>query len=112
MPVSTFLHDSELNRPLPDAEVQQDLDEVRRVTGRDWQIVNHPRYEPQWFRRARIVNQWSLYLYVGGFGPWQDIRCAAGPDLGRIHAYLLGFLGGSDAIARAALNRANTGDQQ
>lgn len=100
MVCTTFLHDSELNRPLPDADVQEALDEVRRVTGRDWQIVNHPRYEPEWFR-LQPINHWSLYCYVGGCGPWQDIMCAAGPDLTRIHAYLLGLLAGAAGQRRA-----------
>lgn len=102
MTCTTFLHSSELNRPLPDAEVQQILDEVRKLSGQDWQVVPLPERRVGIFRR-KTETYYGVYVYVGGMGPWQQINFW-NPDsrssinlyvpLETVAAYLLGVLAG------------------
>lgn len=72
MTCTTFLHDGELNQRLPDPELQSLLQEVRKATGRDWQVVSHTFARRGWFKRP--VALYGLYIYVGGMGPWQQIN--------------------------------------
>jgi hypothetical protein len=95
MPMTTFLHDAELNRPTGDADLDEYLAQARQKTGRDYQVVKHravERFGPLGLR-SRIVERTQLYLYVGGMGPWQVLQCAH--DLPTIRAFLLGLLNGT-----------------
>jgi hypothetical protein len=77
MAVTTFLHDGELNQPTSNKVLNELMAEVRQKTGRDWQIIElkyHPK--KRWWQRAQkpVVIMYELYVYVGGFGPWQQIN--------------------------------------
>ena len=100
--ITTFLHDGELNQVLPDPNVQTLLDEVRKLTGEDWQIVKHVIEYRKWFKTT-YVDSYGLYLYVGGMGPWQQINFYSSPEefsinthvsLGTISNFLMGICNG------------------
>lgn len=102
MTCTTFLHDSELNRPLPDLEVQSILDEVRKLSGEDWQVVPLPEQRAGLFRKRRPA-VYGIYVYVGGMGPWQQINFWSERESSSINlyqplevvaAYFLGVLSG------------------
>ena len=112
MTCTTFLHDGELNQRLPDAEVQAILDEVRKLSGEDWQVVPLPPRRAGLFRKLQPT-YYGVYVYVGGMGPWQQINFWAPPQHGRwsinlyqpldvVAAYLLGMLGGLHKAQRLA----------
>lgn len=73
MTITTFLHDGELNLPLPDAEMQQIFDEAKRRTGKNFQIVPIQVTHRKWFR-TKTKTLYGVYVYVGGIGPWQQIN--------------------------------------
>lgn len=110
MTCTTFLHDGELNQPLPDAEVQAILDEVRKLSGEDWQVVPLPEQRAGLFRRKQPT-LYGVYVYVGGIGPWQQINFWSADrrwsislyhPLEVVAAYLLGMLGGLQKAGRLA----------
>lgn len=110
MTCTTFLHDGELNQPLPDAEVQMILDEVRKLSGENWQVVPLPRPRANAFLR-RPPTLYGVYVYVGGMGPWQQINFWRNGTSSSINlyqpldvvaAYLLGMLGGLQKAGRLA----------
>ena len=108
MPVTTFLHDGELNQPSGDAEIDELLAEVRKTTGRNYQVVARhwvERFGPLWLR-TRQATRMSVYLEVGGVGPWQELQCTK--NLDTVRAYLLGMLDGHEDALRsnAELSRA------
>ena len=73
MTCTTFLHASELNQKLPDADLQKLLEEVRDLTGKDWQIVPNQAVTGRWpFKK--LTTSYGVYVYVGGIGPWQQIN--------------------------------------
>jgi hypothetical protein len=77
MPLTTFLHDCELNKPTSNKVLNELLSEVRQKTGRDWQIIERQCYnKKRWWKshRNNKVTEYELYVYVGGFGPWQQIN--------------------------------------
>jgi uncharacterized membrane protein YsdA (DUF1294 family) len=73
MTCTTFLYQSELNIPLPDPECQQILEESRKHTGLDWQVIPIQTRERRWFK-VREETLYGLFVYVGGVGPWQQIN--------------------------------------
>jgi hypothetical protein len=73
MPCTTFLHEGELNQPLPDQESQLILEEARKCTGKDWQVVPLHVVHRKWFKK-RTETLYGVYVYVGGVGPWQQIN--------------------------------------
>jgi hypothetical protein len=73
MTCTTFLHDGELNLPLPDPELQSIFDEAKKRTGSNWQIVPLRVNRRKWFR-ATTETLYGVYVYVGGYGPWQQIN--------------------------------------
>lgn len=112
MTCTTFLHDGELNQPLPDAEVQAILDEVRKLSGENWQVVPLPPRRAGLFRKLQPT-QYGVYVYVGGIGPWQQINFWGAntswsinlyQPLEVVAAYLLGMLGGLHNAQRRAAN--------
>lgn len=73
MTCTTFLHDGELNQPVPQPEIQILIDTVRKVTGQNWQVVPLPARRVGLFRR-QAQTLYGVYVYVGGIGPWQQIN--------------------------------------
>lgn len=76
MPSLTCLHNNELNIPLPDPECQAILDSVRKLTGLDWQVVPVKAIRKSgWFGlRRSTITLYGVYVFVGGFPPWQQIN--------------------------------------
>lgn len=73
MTCTTFLHDGQLNQPLPDQECQLILEEARKRTGKDWQVVPFYVTRRKWFKK-QTKTLYGVYVYVGGVGPWQQIN--------------------------------------
>lgn len=73
MTCTTFLHEGELNQPLPDQECQLILEEARKHSGKDWQVVPIHVIRWKWFRK-HVETLYGVYVYVGGVGPWQQIN--------------------------------------
>ena len=73
MTCTTFLHESELNQRLPDQEAQYILEEARKHSEKDWQVVPFPVTRRKWFRKRTEI-LYGVYVYVGGMGPWQQIN--------------------------------------
>lgn len=73
MTCTTFLHDCELNQSLPYKECQMVLDEARKHTGKNWQVVQYKFTSRKWFRK-HTETLYGVYVYVGGVGPWQQIN--------------------------------------
>jgi hypothetical protein len=103
MTCTTFLHDGELNQPLPDAEVQHFLDAVRKLSGENWQVVPLHLTRHRWLRKPVTETLYGLYVYIGGVGPWQQINLYREGSASSINlyatldvvaAYLLGMYGG------------------
>lgn len=94
MPVTTFLHDGELNQPTGNAALDALLAEVRTATKRDYQVVIHTSFEQRGFlgMRLRKVTRTCLYVHVGGMGPWQWL--ASTTTVEEVYAYLLGLING------------------
>lgn len=94
MPITTFLHDAELNQPTGDDELDELLDEARRLSGRNYQVVTRRAVERHGFLglRSRNVTRTSLYLEVGGVGPWQWLSSTQTVET--VRAYLLGLING------------------
>lgn len=94
MPITTFLHEAELNQPTGDAELDDLLAEARSLTGRNYQVVTHRAIERHGFfgLRTRIVIRTCLYLEVGGIGPWQWLSSMQTVET--VRAYLLGLING------------------
>lgn len=101
MPITTFLHDGELNQPTGDAEIDELLAEVRQTSGRNYQVVTRRAIERSGLLglRKREHVRMSVYLEVPGVGPWQWLSCTT--DAATVRAYLLGMLGGHDDCLRS-----------
>lgn len=102
MVCTTFLNECELDQVLPDPNVQKLLDEVRKLSGENWQIVPRVVHINKWFSN-KYKTYYGLYLYVGGMGPWQQINFYSAPDefslnlevdLGTIANFLMGMCNG------------------
>lgn len=109
MTCTTFLHEGELNVPLPNAELQKLLEEVRERTGKDWQVVPIQAVKGRWPVK-KTITLYGVYVYVGGVGPWQQINFyREGSDssinlyvtLDLVAAYLFGLHGGSALVLDA-----------
>jgi hypothetical protein len=73
MTCTTFLHDGELNQPLPDAELQNIFDAAKKHSGKNWQVVPLYVTRRKWFRK-HTETLYGVYVYVGSCGPWQQIN--------------------------------------
>lgn len=106
--ITTFLHDSELNRPTSDKEINYLIGAIRELSAENWQVVErihrvYPRFFKIW-RTCELVKYYEIYKYVGGFGPWQQINFYPGPDASSsintsgnvttVSAFLYGLLAG------------------
>jgi len=98
----TFLHDGELNKPLPNAEVQEFLDIARKQTDKDWQVVPITFASRKWFK-TRYEILYGVYVNVG-HGNWQQINFyRTGSDssinlyvtLDVVSAFFMGMVAGS-----------------
>lgn len=100
MPITTFLHDSELDQPSGHPEIDQLVAEVRKRTGRNYQVVTHRWGECYgYFRlRRRVITRMGLFVEVGGVGPWQWLSSTQTAH--EVRAYLLGILNGLDDAER------------
>ncbi|MEE4302478.1 MAG: hypothetical protein V2J24_23765, partial [Pseudomonadales bacterium] len=75
MPVTTGYSDDEVQsgregcgEPL----ISELVADVRELTGEDWIAVRHFKLcDRAWWRKAELVEFWSIARYVGGAGPWQ-----------------------------------------
>lgn len=74
MTCTTFLHDSELNYKFENKELQAVLDEARKITGKNWQVVPLEVTVRKHFFKKEKQTLYGVYLYVGGCGPWQQIN--------------------------------------
>lgn len=74
--ITTFLHDSELNRPTSNKTINELLAEVREKTGQDWQVLEMTYVrKTKWWKRGEAPKKfYELYVFVGGMGPWQQIN--------------------------------------
>lgn len=106
MTCTTFLYESDINNILADKEVQALLDEVRKKTGKDWQVVKHQySIKKNWFLPTKTIERYGVYVFVGGFGPWQQINFYSTDEcsmsfyvtLDVVANYLMGILVGLDA---------------
>ncbi|MFP3979125.1 hypothetical protein [Marinobacter sp. KMM 10035] len=98
MVATTTLMDHQLNRSSLDAEVDYIIDEARRLSGKDWQVIATVHRDQRLFRKPRVYWRWQLLVYVGGCLPWQVITCAKDRDA--VFAYLAGVVSGVMAQRR------------
>lgn len=103
MCITTFLHDSELNIPTSCKVLNETLLELRKLTKKDWQVIEHVHVKERFFRKAIVHKSYELYVYVGGCGPWQLINFfkeGTGTTINTVNsnelviAYMYGMLGG------------------
>lgn len=110
MPVTTFLSANELNIPTTDKELNDVLAEVRLATGQDWQVTEIEYFtSPKWWmfwQKPKPFSRFSVYVYVGGVGPWQQINFYRSPSSSTFNPsssatttvnYLYGILAGVHA---------------
>ncbi|EDM46243.1 hypothetical protein MDG893_05054 [Marinobacter algicola DG893] len=100
MVMTTGLSDFEKDLPTGDREVDEVLAEAREVTGKDWQVTVTRNSEARLFRSPKITERWQLYVYVGGFLPWQVLGCASCKR--SVFAYLCGVVSGARIKTREA----------
>lgn len=105
MVCTTFLHESELNQQLPDPDIQNLLEEVRKKSGENIQVVKVPTEKS--FFNCKKPDYYGLYFYVGGIGPWQQVhffttetktKGALYVSLDVIAAYLYGLWSGLEKV--------------
>lgn len=93
MVATTTLMDHELNKSTHDPEVDRLIEEARRVSGKNWQVIVTKHRDERFFAPTRISKNWQLCVYIGGCLPWQVITCAKDRDT--VFAYLAGVIAGS-----------------
>lgn len=101
MPVTTMLHQCELDQPTGDRELDEALAEARAATGRNYQIVMRPLYERKrvgiWYRMVQTGMRPQLYVECAGVSPWQEFQCAS--DERTVRAFLYGLVNGANEHA-------------
>lgn len=95
MVATTTLMDYELNQSSSDSEIDRVLEEARRVSGKDWQVVVTVHNDKRLFTKDRVFKTWMLCVHIGGCLPWQVITCANDRDT--IFAYLAGVVSGAQS---------------
>lgn len=96
---TTILQEHELNQPSGDTLIDELLIDVRKISGRDYQVVrctSHRGIGP--FKRNH--SSLRLYVFVDGLAPWQELN-AQSPEA--IRAYLRGLLNGYQHTAERTL---------
>lgn len=103
MCITTFLHDSELNVPTSNEELNKLLKTVREETKEDWQVIERSYVQRKIFKKPVTVKYYELYKFVGGCGPWQLINfyrsdsgtsINTGNSVEMVVAFLLGIRSG------------------
>lgn len=113
MPCTTYLHESELNVPTSNKEINDLLKELRTATAEDWQITEK-------IQKARIFSRstkrYEIFKYVGGMGPYQimnfykedaESSINFGISADTLMAYMLGILVGMDSANRKMSRKIN-----
>lgn len=98
MPLTTMLHQCELDQPTGNDELDELLAEARQATGRNYQIVMRPRYERKrkgiFYVMLQTGTEAQVYVECAGVFPWQEMTCAR--DTRTARAYLLGLINGAN----------------
>jgi len=103
MCVTTFLSVNELNIPTSNKELNSVLDDIRKLTTENWQVIERQHTTKRAFGfKSDVRYSYELYKYVGGCGPWQMINfyCEGGESLNLVNsatvviAFLYGYLAG------------------
>lgn len=103
MPCCTYLSGDEYTKPTSDSELNDLLRCVREATGDDWRIGEQEFVVRRWFRRQKVVKQYTLYNHVASvefqivnfYRPdREDNSINMINDAGFVAAYLYGVLAG------------------
>lgn len=62
-----------INQDLQCRHMQELLDELRKLTGHDFQIERFETFKRRWFRKPIKEVKYTLFLYIGGYLPCQVI---------------------------------------
>ena len=98
MTCTTILHDWELNVPTSDDELNNILEEARRLTGRNWQVIETVRTTGALWWKEKVYG-YSVYVEVPGVFNWQQIISASG-NLFVARAYFFGVIAGTTEATR------------
>jgi len=106
MPLTTTFDEFLRDRPTGDSELDEMLQEARRITGVDWQvkrIVRHSRRRWRPWRKQETAH-YQLLSPAPGFPPWQVIIMGTFPEgvwsrADRVIAYLWGAIGQAEATS-------------
>lgn len=97
MPLTTMLHQCEIDQPTGIDELDELLAEARHATGSNYQIVMRPVCKSKRFglftRTVAAGVRPQLYVEVAGVFPWQVMGCAH--DEPTVFAYLYGLINGA-----------------
>lgn len=97
MPLTTTLHQCEMDQPTGNAELDELLAAAKAATRRNYQVVLRPRYERKrtgiWYRMVQTGTDPCLYVEVPGVFPWQVMQCAQ--NEATVFAYLYGLVNGA-----------------
>jgi len=74
MCITTCLYDSEQNQVLKNKEISELLDEIREVTGENWQVIEREYITKFWFKENIKTISYELYVEVGGCLSFQMIN--------------------------------------
>lgn len=92
MVCTTAIEDWEQNVPTKDEDLNELIQEVREVSGKNWQVVERKRTKKRWFRKDKTYYWYGLYLEIGGFLPFQVLTCVH--TARECKCYLYGLLSG------------------
>lgn len=102
MVCTTTLANWEIDVPTGDVDIDEALDEARKLTGKDLQVVVTKNEDRRVFARNRVWDSWQLYVKVEGIFPWQVMMCANSRET--IFSYLCGMVNGCHGC-RSLLSR-------
>jgi hypothetical protein len=113
MTCTTFLHDSELNKPTTNPHINELLGYVRQETGENWQVIEREvELKAAFWQKKKKIKLYEVFKYVGGIGPWQCINFCVpsseenslagclGVESFVIINYMYGILAGAQAVER------------
>ncbi|UNY40563.1 hypothetical protein KLER11_gp39 [Pararheinheimera phage vB_PsoM_KLER1-1] len=97
----TTEYSGKLDAPTGDEELDSLLAEMRKKTGRSWQVEVNTMHPKGSFWNTKIpIKFYSLLLYVGGVMPYQVIMCGSG-DVSVTKGYLIGYLSGIEEATKS-----------